>query len=609
MIFTNTDMLKKSTFLLLLACTTLLCCQTNGQSGSDKEQPPPRPSAAKAAPSWRRPVPPEILATLPKTADRVKATAHFVFLSFGKTDLSAVEQLAAELENNIASLSEAFALPGNASVKIYLYPSSEIKGLLRRNNSRSEIDSTGTEVHLVLNEMYAAMAPFEPLELFLRQTLGSSNMPALTCGLAITYTPTWQRLGYQQLSARLAAAELLPDLSELLNMELWSTYSDLVAECLTASFVEFLRQTLPPEQFIEVYKNATLEELQQYERDWKAWLKREATAARTPPKKPLPPYLKGFNFAHEGYQIYNGYGSRLALQSLEDAKRLGSNAVAIVPYSFLRNANEPTPIPVARFAGGENDEAVMASCYQARSLGLYTLLKPQIWLGRGQWPGDIEMVSEKEWNLFFKYYTYWIVHYALLAEVHQVDGLCLGTEMSKTTSQRPADWRFLIDRIRKLYSGHLTYAANWGNEFEQLSFWDALDYIGLNCYYPLSDLPAPTDQDLRSGLRKAFSKAAAVSKKFNKPVVLTEVGFPTARQPWLEPHRDGKGMTVDYKAQARCFRLMFEELQNQAWCGGILIWKWPSYRRDYHGERATFHINGHPAEQVIRNWYQHPQSN
>lgn len=452
--------------------------------------------------------------------------------------------------------------------------------------------------------MYASLTPSEPLEIFLLNTLGNSKVKALTCGLAIVQLPMWQRLGHRELSFRLASADLIPDLQDLLNLELWSTYSDVIASCLTASFTEYLLTFLPTDKFLNLYLHATVEDLTQYEFEWREWLKANTQGQSFRSEKKEFTYLKGFNFSHEGYQIFNGYGSRQALESLKRTKELGSNAVAIVPYSFLRDAKKPAPIPIARFSGGENDEAVMASCYQAQSLGMYTLLKPQIWLGRGQWPGDIEMTSESDWKLFFKYYTYWIAHYALLATIYQVDGLCLGTELKKTTLQRPDDWRYLVNRIRKLFAGHLTYAANWGEEFEQLTFWNELDFIGLNNYYPLSTLEEPSDNDLRIGLRETFKKVQASSLLHNKRVVLTEIGFPTTKHPWIEPHRDGVDSAVDFIAQARCFRLMFEELNDQPWCGGLFIWKWPSYLRTHHGESATFHIHSLPSEAIIRDWYQ-----
>ena len=595
--------------MILLVCSAFMCCQTKGQNNKEGHRLPQRTSDAKHTPSWRQPLPPGIFDTLPKVAERVGESRHFNIFSFGKIEPAGVERLIAELENSVSTLAKRFGLQYNDPIPVYLYPSCEIKGLLRRNNSRSEIDSTRSAVHLVVNAAYASIIPSEPTEVFLLKSMANSKTPALTCGLAIAHTPKWQRLGHREWATRLADAGLLPDLKDLLNMELWSTYSDIIAESLTASFVEFLEGQLPAKQFLELYHKATIDTLLHFEQPWKIWLQQSAEGISRPPKPQPMPYLRGFNFAHEGYQIFNGYGSKLAMQSLKEALKLGSNAVAIVPYSFLRNATVPSPIPVARFAGGENDEAVMGSCFHAKSLGMYTLLKPQIWLGRGQWPGDIEMSSEKDWNLFFTYYTYWIAHYALLAEIHQVPGFCIGTELSKTTTQRPDDWRFLIHRIRLLFSGHLTYAANWGNEFEELNFWDEFDYIGLNCYYPLSTSPTPTDQELRMGIRSAYGKAQSISKRFHKKVLLTEAGFPTTVHPWIEPHRDGKEMQVSYAAQARCFSLLLEELEDEDWCGGILIWKWPSYPRKFHGDRPTFHINGHPAEKVVEECFKHLQSN
>ena len=68
----------------------------------------------------------------------------------------------------------------------------------------------------------------------------------------------------------------------------------------------------------------------------------------------------------------------------------------------------------------------------------------------------------------------------------KADIFCVGTELSKL-SKHDAEWRRIIGDVRKIYKGPLTYAAVQGPEFETLQFWDALDYIGLNNYYPLTD--------------------------------------------------------------------------------------------------------------------------
>lgn len=49
-------------------------------------------------------------------------------------------------------------------------------------------------------------------------------------------------------------------------------------------------------------------------------------------------------------------------------------------------------------------------------------------------------------------------------------------------------WRKLIRQTRSLYQGQLTYAANF-DQYHEVTFWDALDFMGINAYFSLrSDL-------------------------------------------------------------------------------------------------------------------------
>ena len=54
-------------------------------------------------------------------------------------------------------------------------------------------------------------------------------------------------------------------------------------------------------------------------------------------------------------------------------------------------------------------------------------------------------------------------------------------------------WAGLIDQVREVYSGSLTYAANF-DQFESVGFWNELDLISINAYFPLRkrDLPDST---------------------------------------------------------------------------------------------------------------------
>ncbi|MEM8584717.1 MAG: hypothetical protein AAGF87_10625, partial [Bacteroidota bacterium] len=294
-------------------------------------------------------------------------------------------------------------------------------------------------------------------------------------------------------------------------------------------------------------------------------------------------FAKGMTFAHEGYRVYNGYGGSTVEPSLDELAQLHVNSLAIVPYSFMRSPGSLKPIPVADFPGGENDAACLASAKAAHKRGWSVMLKPQIWLGGGSWPGDIIQDSESGWQQFFDNYRAWILHYAILADLHGLETFCLGTEMRHTTLQRPEDWRELVAQARSLYRGRLTYAANWGEEAEQLSFWTAFDVMGVNAYYPIGEGEQATDSDLRAGVERWLNRVEGIAGEANRPLWLTEIGYRSVSCPWGNPHAEPGDRPADEEAQMRCFKALCKVLDERESVSGMYIWKWPShlsYMRD-----------------------------
>ena len=106
-----------------------------------------------------------------------------------------------------------------------------------------------------------------------------------------------------------------------------------------------------------------------------------------------------------------------------------------------------------------------------------------------------------------------------------IEALAIGTELHRTTVERDADWRRLIAKIRTIYSGDLTYAANWWREYEEIRFWDVLDFIGIQAYFPLTDSESPTLEQLTEGWAQHLAPIEAIQKRFGKPVLFTEIGY------------------------------------------------------------------------------------
>lgn len=585
-------------FLLFLLC--------NCNSAIPSKDQPSQPVVSKWS-NWKMPSPPKV-DTANDKIDTLATTTHFYFITHNASISSAAaKQLAEKCEQTF----EAIRLFTNnnkpiPTINYHIYNSIEQKALRLSKMEIAHSDPITANHYIVYNQYFKGHQLQHENILLLRLLLGKPLLQALEVGLSNHFTKKWYEKGYDYWAGLLYQSNNLPPFQELLDNDIFEKESNLVMGAMSGVFVDFLVQHLGKDSFLASYSMANKEDLLLLEEEWQQYLKeRYKDFQKNHPfmrSRQLTRYQKGFNFAHEGYRIYNGYGSQLAKQSLARLKEIGNNSIAIVPYSFMRKPNQPSPLLINHGAGGENDESVLFSHYEAQAMGMQTMLKPQIWL-RGSWPGDINMSLEKDWMTFFDYYYRWMRHYALLAEIHGFDSLCLGVEFAKATLNREQDWRQLIQQIKGIYQGPLTYAANWGEEFEQLQFWDELDFIGINCYYPLSEELAPSKRTLKRAFTEVAQKIEKVAQTYNKPIVFTEIGFRSVEKTWANPHEGAKGRAFSEKCQSLAYEVVFETVQDKDWCQGLFWWKWPSYLA-YGGEQNTgFSPTGKEAEQVVAKWY------
>ncbi|THH41542.1 hypothetical protein E4021_02815 [Neolewinella litorea] len=252
----------------------------------------------------------------------------------------------------------------------------------------------------------------------------------------------------------------------------------------------------------------------------------------------------------------------------------------------------------------------MRTCIRAaHDRGLTVLLKPQIWI-RGSWPGEIDFADEAGWEQFFSAYEDWILHYGKMAQAEDVAALCIGTELVHTTLKHPDRWRKIIAALREVYDGQLTYAANWGEEFENLSFWADLDVMGLNSYYPLSSEKQPTDAELQAGAHRWMQMADSISEAHDRPLWLTEVGYRSVADAWQNPHAEAGDREESLEAQARCYTALAGAVRESARLQGMFVWKWPSYLGHTEGRGNTrntgFVPGGKPAASVLSGLYAYP---
>ncbi|GAA4381396.1 glycoside hydrolase family 113 [Hymenobacter koreensis] len=295
-----------------------------------------------------------------------------------------------------------------------------------------------------------------------------------------------------------------------------------------------------------------------------------------------------------------------------ELKRCNVTWITQTPFGWQTDSASPEVILSTgrrRAYWGEADSGLVHTARLARQHGISTMLKPHIWLRtRGQWPGQIQMRTPAEWQQWFASYTAFILHYAKLAEQNRMEALCIGTELRHTSVGHEQQWRQLIKQVRQVYRGKLTYAANWHDEYELIQFWDALDYIGIQAYFPLSKAANPDTATLRRAWQPYVQEIAGVQRRFNRPVIFTEAGYraipAAAAAPWEWPNAR-QPAPIDTAAQAACYEAMFRASWQQPWFAGVFIWKWfPGLRPDSPPRRrADFTPQHQPAEQVMARWY------
>ena len=544
----------------------------------------------------------------------VRETEHFAYFAHGfEPGKAELEELArrneALYQSAIALLSEA----GNdgllEKIRYHLYRSGEDKGLITDNTQPAHLDLGAGEIHAVAGNDKRGFQAVKVAEILVRSRLGEPKHRFLEKGLSVYLSRRWN--GYEYWAARLSLAGQLPPLSDLLDDEALDRESNLIVDPISGAFVGFVLAKAGSESFLENYSRwtPTQSEVRGLESEWKKTLagiaerhRLQIEQDRASFPKPSTSFQKGFTHAHEGYRIYDGYLSKRSDDALRQLESLGTDAVAVVPYTFMEDPTRPVHLPIPRRPGSETDEGVIHSLLTAKGLGMTVMLKPQIWT-RG-WPGDIRMDTDEDREAFFDHYYRWIRHYAMLAEIYQVEFLCVGVELVQMTVGYQREWVEMIEKLRKIYSGPMVYAANWDREFDRVTFWDHLDYIGVNAYFPLAYEDAPADEELKEGFRKALGSIRSVHQRFRTPVLITEIGFTSTAAPWREPHVRDRSKPVNLDDQARVYEIAFSELAGtRSWIRGIYWWKWPSDLEHGGEDHTGFTPNRKPAEDVVRKWY------
>jgi hypothetical protein len=309
------------------------------------------------------------------------------------------------------------------------------------------------------------------------------------------------------------------------------------------------------------------------------------------PARHAPFFQAGFAYSHIG----GNYDSDVSSIELGKMRAAGGNTVQFLVFAYIYQLKAPG----IGMAQERSDRVLRGGISRAKAAGLRAMVKLQMWgpgFQDGKFSADIAMSNAADWRAFMANYRRYVLRYAHLAADTNADILCIGTEMSQA-SLAPAntgDWRALAAEVRTVYSGPLTYAAHH-SEVEGMPFWDCLDYIGVDGYYPIAGLSAALE-----GLRR-------LSERWNRPVIFTEAGFPSSghalTEPWKPGPYEAPRDSVRLDLQAEGWQTLLAELWRRDFIWGIYAWKWHPNLTWGGPTNADHTPQGKPALDVIRRFY------
>jgi hypothetical protein len=276
----------------------------------------------------------------------------------------------------------------------------------------------------------------------------------------------------------------------------------------------------------------------------------------------------------------------------------GARWVVLTPTWYQRNRT--TALPRFDREKTVSDDGVRHAIADAKAAGLHVVLKPHVDLDDDT---DRAEIRPRDPDAWFAAYTGLVQHYAALATDSKADELVVGTELAGT-SKAEARWRPVIAAARATFPGPLTYAANY-DEYQQIGFWDALDAIGIDAYFPLASHGTADVDALVAAWRPIVDRLGQAAAAAGKPVLFTAAGYPSQRGSVVAPYDWERSRTPADDEQAAAYEALFRALWPQPWFLGVYWWMWDDLPgRSSDDQRLDYTPHGKPAEDVLRRWAQ-----
>ena len=344
---------------------------------------------------------------------------------------------------------------------------------------------------------------------------------------------------------------------------------------------------------------------------------RSITALSAPVRKGV--HVEPERFGEADVQL--GHGSPGVRASLTQAQSLGLDSITVSAYRYL-DVGPPTYWGQAHGPSSPTPDAALWRTLEiANELGLRTSLRSHSLRGPSTtWNTWMPLAGLEAWAAEFEHLERIVEHHALFAELAGCELLCIAGGLRNATDSdrdRPgrreldlpicdlklARWQRIIAVARQAFDGGLTYAADGIPELLNVEFWDQLDYVAVDLYEPLGDPADPARRLGRRALERRFAVAlerlAFQGARVGKPVLVTELGFPSASESRFDPTWVRGGTAPD--EQAELLRAVARAVTDErdAPLAGMWLWRWSTDPSVGGGSDRSWLLARKPAEAAI----------
>jgi hypothetical protein len=332
-------------------------------------------------------------------------------------------------------------------------------------------------------------------------------------------------------------------------------------------------------------------------------------------------FVKGFSWGTFGRR--GDYSGTEAAESMRRMAETGADFACIVFSMNMKTRRSVELLWDQTNPRMASDADIRNAIGLAKEQHLKVILKPTVNCNDGTWRGHIDFKTEngqpdtEQWRQWWANYTTAMLHYADLAAETGCQAYCIGCEMNGTEVFE-TEWRALIMQLRERFKGVLIYNVNHGRE-EHLTWWDAVDIIGISAYYPvgtrtpeeaLSEKMNTLDhtsslEQMKESWKPIRERLDRLAAQWNRPVLFIEIGVRSAKGSSAIPWEYYNDWPYDGEEQARYYQAALETFWDQPWFAGFAWWAWDCslYPAEAAAGDKGFCPYGKPAEAIIRQWY------